>query len=184
MGQPSQVAAKGLQNFVGWLGAVKAGTLIPAHLGQRLIHPFLGHVVLGKDPRGGAADAQIDQGKKEVLQADKIIVEAGGFALGKIEGAGQAGRRVACVAKRLWQHFELDQELGADDHLIDPEAQDQVGDGPFLELHEREHGVLGLDLTVMLFGCDLLGREEGLLGLLAELALCHVVPQYNLSAKL
>jgi len=122
----------------------------------------------------------------QILKVASITVNfnTNDIHMGKIEGAGQAGRRVARVAKRLRQRFELDQELGADDHLIDPEAQDQVGDGPFLELHEREHGVLGLDLTVMLFGCDLLGREEGLLGLLAELALCHVVPQYNLSAKL
>ena len=92
-----------------------------------------------------------------MLQIDEVVVEALRFALGQIDPAREAWRRVVGEAKGLWKLIEIFDQFASDDTYVNSEARNEIRGQPIRTFDQGEHQVLRLDVTVVLFVGDLLG---------------------------
>jgi hypothetical protein len=109
-----------------------------------------------------------------VLRRDVLVAEPAGLLLGALDhplGAGVEGQRAALDPGAL---REDRRELAAECGEVDAQASEGLGGHAIVWLHERREDVLGVEHGALEPLGELLGGEDGGLGLLGETVELHV----------
>ncbi len=175
-GQAHQLLAVLLQHVVGVLRVVAGHPLAAPHLGQRLQELRLVNAELLRQGRGRAA--VFEQGQKEMLDADILVLHRLGLAPGRLQHRVSGLRDVDLV--RLPPRAAHPRQ-GADLLLGRPGKGGGVGPHPLQQLAdqavflaaERGEQMLRRDLLVLIFNGKALCRLQSLHRLLGKLVGVH-----------
>ena len=166
-----RVAAERLVLRVGGGGV---DTRAAAHLAQRGVDALPGDAVLLEDRRRLAV-AHVGDGDQQVLDADELVLEAVGLAVGGVEQPDDAGGRVNLhhVMAELGRAVEVAADAGGERLHVDAQLAQHLARDALGRLGDGEEDVLDVPLRVPLLAHELLrGLQDGL-RLLREPVLSH-----------
>ena len=117
---------------------------------------------------------ELDRAEQQVLGRDVLVAEAAGLALGVLDDLLRARVQRQRAALDAGPPGEDRRELAAERGQVHAEPAERLGRDAVVRLDERGEQVLGVEHRALEPLGELLGGDDGLLGLLGEAVELHV----------
>ena len=166
-----QVAAVLLEGLVGALGVGRRDALAAADRGEGVEDRLPVGALAVEEPLALATD--LGGTEEQMLRGRVLVAEAAGLLLGPVDDALGAGVEGQGAALDLGPAGEDRGELAAEGGQVHAEAAEGLGGHAVIRLHERGEEVLGVEHGALEPFGELLGGENGLLGLLGKAIELH-----------